>query len=304
MRTSLPWLILGTIAVAAALAWFTLTRGDTAAGGRPALPLEHHDLPTFHAIEVGGDANITLVQGDAEAIDVDAPVRSIRLDASVRNGRLIITSRDRRRWWSGIFGRHTTQAPEVTIHFRNIDALLLTGTVKIGADRMDAAALRIAASGGATLAIDDLRASSLRVSGSGALKANLGGRVERQDVSIAGAGTYRAERLLTQTASVSVSGVGKVVVNVEKKLRASISGAGVVEYLGDPEVSEHVSGIGRVKRRESNSTTGLRVAADPPHRCAPSGATFDQCAVAGADPASLNSSGPPVAGSTSAWMPV
>jgi len=41
------------------------------------------------------------------------------------------------------------------------------------------------------------------------------------------------------------------VVNARKKLTASISGAGVVEYLGDPVVHESVSGVGRVKRRES-----------------------------------------------------
>jgi hypothetical protein len=59
--------------------------------------------------------------------------------------------------------------------------------------------------------------------------------------------------------TVSVSGVGNVIVNAQRTLKASISGAGVIEYLGDPQVTEHVSGIGRVRRHDS-STPGMRVA--------------------------------------------
>ena len=51
-----------------------------------------------------------------------------------------------------------------------------------------------------------------------------------------------------------------VVVHAERTLRASISGAGLIEYVGDPEVIEHVSGMGRVKRRDSSVMPGMRVA--------------------------------------------
>ena len=57
-----------------------------------------------------------------------------------------------------------------------------------------------------------------------------------------------------------VSGAGKIVVNARKTLTARISGAGVVEYLGDPVVKESISGIGRVKRRESAEVAGPHVA--------------------------------------------
>ena len=40
-------------------------------------------------------------------------------------------------------------------------------------------------------------------------------------------------------------------VNARKTLNASISGAGVVEYIGDPVVKESISGAGRVKRRDA-----------------------------------------------------
>ena len=62
-----------------------------------------------------------------------------------------------------------------------------------------------------------------------------------------------------------MSGVGNVVLHADQTLDASISGAGVIEYVGNPTVTEHVSGIGRVRRREPQPTRSVTaaVAADP-----------------------------------------
>jgi hypothetical protein len=246
-RTSLPWLILATVVVSAALAWWTLTRGGY---GPPTSHLEHKDLPPFHEIAVGGLAAVTLLQADRESIDVEAPARGASVDAGVANGRLVIRSEIRRRWWSGLFGRRTSAMPSITVRFRKLDVIEMTGNITLDAPKLATSSLRIEASGGSALTIDDLDAVSLRVDGSGALRAKLAGRVEDEDVSISGAGSYSAEHLHATHASVSVSGVGNVLLHAERTLRANISGAGVIEYVGDPTVTEHVSGVGRVKRRD------------------------------------------------------
>jgi hypothetical protein len=44
-------------------------------------------------------------------------------------------------------------------------------------------------------------------------------------------------------------GAGSAVVNVSEVLEAKISGAGSVEYIGDPTVHQEVSGVGRVSKR-------------------------------------------------------
>jgi hypothetical protein len=288
-RTSLPWLVLATIVVSAALAWWTLTR---TVGGEPAARLEHRDLAPFHEIEVGGSAAVTLLQAEAESIDVEAASRT-SVAAEVANGRLVVHARDRRRWWNGLLGRRSSATPHVTERFRTLDAIALTGNVKMDAPKLSTTALRIDASGGSALSIDDLRATSLRVNGSGALDAKLAGRVEREDVSISGAGSYRAEHLVATDATVSVSGVGNVIVHATSTLGASISGAGVIEYAGNPAVTEHVSGIGRVKRRAPEQRSGLTTVA-----------IHAQCSGVSADaPWSLKNSGPPVTGSMSAWTP-
>ena len=58
------------------------------------------------------------------------------------------------------------------------------------------------------------------------MRAEVAGRATDATVSISGAGEFRGARLLTQHASVTVAGAGKVTVNAEKTLKATISGAG------------------------------------------------------------------------------
>jgi hypothetical protein len=323
-RTSLPWLILACILVSAALAWWTLTGGGE--GSAPASRLEHRDVAPFHELEVGGSAVVTLAQSASEAIDIDAAAHGVRVDAHVADGRLVIRGQDRSRWWSGLFGRRAARAPHVTVRFRTLDAIALTGNVTLDAPKLTTTALRVLASGGSTLSIDDLRATSLHVQGSGALRARLAGRVDHEEVSISGAGSYVADRLLARDATVTVSGVGNVLLHAADTLHASISGAGVIEYVGNPSVTEHVSGIGRVRRHAPEPAAGSTTAAadhrngaPPADRCnevaadhgngAPPAdrcneAASDQCSdECDAPPWSLKNSGPRVVGSTSSWTP-
>jgi hypothetical protein len=283
-RSALPWLILGCVLVAALLAWWTLSRSFVA---ETPSRLEHRDLAAFHALDVGGSAQVTVVQGDTHGMDIEAtPAQVVR--THVTDGTLVIETRTHRSGF-GFFRRKSPPAARLTITFRTLDAMHLHGAVRVQAGKLDVPALRITATGGSKLDIDDLRAKAFMLRGSGALDAHVGGDVQTQTVAISGAGAYNAERLRTQDATVQVSGVGNVVVNVEQALDAEISGAGGIEYLGNPRVTQHVSGIGRIRRREGAPTSGVRVDAG-------------QCSEA-SSPRFLKKSGCPVAVSTSGWMP-
>ena len=72
--------------------------------------------------------------------------------------------------------------------------------------------LTVSASGRARLAISALEAKELTVTGSGAIKMEVAGRTVAQRIRISGAGDYRAAKLESETAKVTVSGAGRVVV--------------------------------------------------------------------------------------------
>jgi hypothetical protein len=258
-RALLPLLIVAAILVAAALAWFTLTRG-----GGAALATEVRSVEPFHRIDVSGHADVTLVQGADQSATVEASARgqpSVR--AKVEDGTLIIVAGDRRRWWHSLLGGKDVTTPRITVAFKTLDTITLAGAVKLTAARIDAPQLRVTASGGSAVRIDDLRARSLRIAGSGALKATLAGSVIEQNIAISGAGDVRADGLVSEDATVSVSGAGSIVINAQRTLRANISGAGSVEYYGNPEVTQRISGIGRVKRRQAAEHDRVRLAVRP-----------------------------------------
>jgi Putative auto-transporter adhesin, head GIN domain len=255
-RLSLPLVIVGCIALAALLTWIAVSSSF----GRRASPAirapvatETHQLGPFTKIDVSGSADVSLVQGDAESIALPSGPRDQGIvRAEVRDGTLFVESFNHARWWDTLFGGRESQ-PTIVIAFKNVDDIAVAGTVKVSAAKLRAESLRIAGAGGTSLRIDDLDARDLKVSGAGALRADLAGRAADAAITISGAGEFRGAKLVTQNASVTVAGAGKVTVNAEKTLKATISGAGSVDYLGDPKVTESVSGAGRVRRREAGT---------------------------------------------------
>lgn len=266
-RFTLPLVILGSIAIAALLTWIALSsahfgnRGSRAdSAGARAEATTTRPLPPFTRMDVSGTADVVLVQGTGEDVTIGTPTgKRAYLTAEVRGDTLYIESGDRTRWWDWLVEGDSLRTPQVVVTFRDLQAITAAGTVKLTAAKIKVTDLKIAAAGGTQVKIDDLDARQLRLSGAGALKAELAGRVADQNVSISGAGDYRGARLASQNATVNVAGAARVVINAEKTLNATISGAGSVEYLGDPQVTEHVSGAGRVRRRDASGLGFTRI---------------------------------------------
>jgi len=76
--------------------------------------------------------------------------------------------------------------------------------------------------------------------------AHIGNGVGR--ASFAEAGHVDAVKLAAHDAQVNVSGSGHVALTARKTLATRITGAGDVEYYGDPAVERHVTGAGRIRR--------------------------------------------------------
>lgn len=251
-RLALPLIILLAIAAAVAAAWYALDRGFRGGGsGGGELATQERTLPPFTRLAVGGTADITLVQGTADAVRYEAPAKQMsRIRVEVRDGTLHLDSAATSGFMSFLFGGNPRPV-RATITFRNLEAVDVSGAVKLRADRWKADKVAFSVSGEATLRIAELDVKELVLSASGAVKAEVAGRATEQRIAISGAGDYRAAGLASESARIAVSGAGKVLVNVAKTLKVAIAGAGSVEYIGDPKVTQDISGVGRVRRRES-----------------------------------------------------
>jgi hypothetical protein len=258
MRRSRPLALLAPVALIAAIGAFAIALPASGASG-DTLTAEAPPVGPFSRVEVSGHAHVVLVQGEKEAVTVEAsPKAGARVRVRSSNGRLVIDTHDGERGIN-LFGGG--RAPTVTIYFRQLEEIELSGAVKVRAEALRADVLRIDASGAATVEIEQLQVRALVFEASGAIKAELAGTATEQETSISGAAVYRADKLKSQSASISVSGAGKAIVNAERKLDAKITGAGVVEYIGDPAVTQRVSGAGKITRRAASDDTATKRAA-------------------------------------------
>jgi hypothetical protein len=248
-RRTLVLLIVAALAVSAALAWLTLSRANfwRPRAAEMRVERETRDVAPFHRIELSGAADVTLVQGTAPTVMVEstggAPVRT-----RVHDGTLTIDTHDGGRGWWRLFNSAPRGTQRITVTFTELTEVDASGSVKLRSAGISTPSLHVDVSGAGTLSLDNLQTDDLFVEGGGTIKASINGRATKQRIEISGAGDYQAAQLASETASVDVSGAGKVTVNATRTLRVDISGAGVVTYLGNPAVEKTISGMGSVRR--------------------------------------------------------
>jgi hypothetical protein len=106
----------------------------------------------------------------------------------------------------------------------------------------------LAVSGSSNIVAEGINTDKLAVTISGTGNVKISGKAVSQELDISGSGNYRAQGLESDEAKIAVGGSGSAIVNVSDELDAAISGVGLVEYIGDPTVNQHVSGAGRVSK--------------------------------------------------------
>jgi hypothetical protein len=107
----------------------------------------------------------------------------------------------------------------------------------------------IEASGSGSTEVSRLDTAQFVFEGSGSGKARLSGRAGTQEVSLSGSGEYDAESVVSRTVDVRVSGSGDVLVNATESLDVEVSGSAEIRYVGEPRVSQRISGSGSVIRK-------------------------------------------------------
>jgi hypothetical protein len=88
----------------------------------------------------------------------------------------------------------------------------------------------------------------------------LDGAVDELVASMTGASDLRAESLQTKIAELSVTGAGNARIAVSDTLKVSITGAGKVEYMGNPpHIEREITGAGSIRPRGGGLSSGPAV---------------------------------------------
>jgi hypothetical protein len=205
---------------------------------------ETREASGFHAVEMRGVGRILLTQGETESLEVSGPGNIVALTGtSVRGGVLVIELKE------NVILRHTNPADVLTVSVtvRDLDALTVSGIADVRMDGLAGSGLEVEVSGTGRIDLRGLDLGSLRLDLSGLSDVELSGRSESAEIDLSGAGNVAAGGLALQTARISLSGAGNARLWVAGDLTGDISGAGNVEYYGNPEAHLEASGLGRFK---------------------------------------------------------
>jgi len=204
------------------------------------LKTEERDVSGFDEVHFSGMGNLIIEQGEEESLTIEADDNIIDLiETDVRGDELKIE-----------FRRGFNIVPTTKIKYlltvKDLNRIDLTGVGDIDCDGFRAGDLEfhISGSGNIDFVIDADRLET-HVSGLGDI--DLEGKVDFHKVQISGSGKYDARDLESRECEVKVSGLGSATVNVSGELDIDISGAGNVYYIGEPDISQHISGLGRIK---------------------------------------------------------
>lgn len=104
--------------------------------------------------------------------------------------------------------------------------------------------------GAVSLTASNLSGRDLKLESNGASSITVEGSVTNLEANLSGATKLNGASLQSQTAKVSLNGASYADVTVTETLNASISGAGVLTYAGNPKsVEKKVGGVGRIQPR-------------------------------------------------------
>jgi len=179
-------------------------------------------VAAFSSVALAGSSDVIIHAGAAQSVVVHADDNLLgRVTTQVRAGTLVIGAR----------GSFTTSSPmTVEVSVPSLQALALSGSGALTASNIQGPRM------------------SVRLSGSGAVRAS--GTVTRLEVSVGGSGDAELGQLAARDVHAAVSGSGRIVTHVANTLQASVPGSGTIVYSGNPaHVTTSIIGSGAITRQ-------------------------------------------------------
>ncbi len=202
---------------------------------------ETRKVSSFDGIEVSGAFEIILRQGATEEVTVESDANLLPvIRTEVVGGTLNIETTKP--------VQHST-VMKVYVTVKDLKRIDVSGAVDITTEgRITVPGLSLDASGASDSRLD-IAVQTLKLDCSGASKLKFSGSATNVSMDLSGASDIFAYDLLAESYDIDISGAGNAQLNVSKKIRAQISGAGSVKYKGSPtEVDQSVSGAGSIKK--------------------------------------------------------
>lgn len=200
-----------------------------------------YEISNFSELFLEGAFKVYLIQGNESKVEVQTsnPDAFDYLNVTDRNGLLHV---------------HVDREPfdfsrvSVFITFKNLEQLKIEGGIKLRTrGYVELNNLFVGVEGGANIELQT-KANDISIESEGGVMFELDGVAQSLDVQLSGAGHIDAGELECKEVSFKIEGVGTGRVFATETLYAQINGVGKIRYLGNPEVTENIDGLGSVDR--------------------------------------------------------
>lgn len=201
---------------------------------------ESRNISNFNSINLLGSASVYIKQADEYSLEIEAEDNIIPLIETRVKGRMlyILTKKC----------INPNEPVKIFISLPELRSVDISGSGKIiGENVINSDKLELNIGGSGVLNFE-LQVNKLITEISGSGKVYLQGDTKLHNIILSGSGDIYAEELNTKDGLISLSGSGKCRVNVIENLDVNISGSGVVEYKGRPQINSKIHGSGKLKR--------------------------------------------------------
>lgn len=218
------------ISIILVLAFISVTLTEVLAqeAGNKNVIMEERELDWFNGVDVGGSVNAIIIKGEENSVRIETDENlHDNVTTVVKNNILEIKSK----------GIKNPTKLNAFITIKDMIILKAGGASDVSGESLfEGDELAIQASGATSLKLD-VDVEYLETTVSGAADLILSGRATVHKTTVSGAGSLKAKSLVTDKATYSVTGAGDAYLNVTGELDGSLSGAGDVKFIGDPETT-------------------------------------------------------------------
>jgi Putative auto-transporter adhesin, head GIN domain len=211
--------------------------------GSGVLKSQGRPIRNVSRVRLSSVGELSITQGATESLIVEAEDNLLPLlETIVTNGRLEIRVRPNT-------SLSTTKPIKFKLMIKSLAGIEVSGAGRVVAGALTVPTLDVKLSQAGKLQVSSLKSQALQadVIGVGSLGV-AAGAVVAQTVTLSGNGRFDTCGVASDTAKVTVAGVGRAVLNVKNSLLVSKSDIGSVQYVGAAKLEQSGSGLGRVTK--------------------------------------------------------
>ena len=194
--------------------------------GNKNIVTENRQLPSFTGIDIGGSMNVYILQTDEQSVRIET-------DGNLQDNVITTVSGDILTIKSK--GIKNPTKLNAYVHLPELIFLEAGGATDVNGEGLfETDELKVIAHGAASVTLD-VDVNYLETIVSGAADLELSGRASTHKTKVSGAGNIKAKSLITEKCTYNVSGAGDASLNVTDEVTGETSGAGSVNYEGEPK---------------------------------------------------------------------